>query len=316
MDERRYTNRTEIEGATPAPHATRWLVVAIVGLIAMVGLALGYGYEQKQASSGVTSDDAGMTATISQMQGQVDSLNAKLNEVTTTPPATLAIPAPDTAKAKQRTAAQNKRIKELQSQLADQQQQLKDTQDQVAQTRTDLEGSVNSTRDELNGSIARTHDELVALEQKGERNYVEFDLVKAKHFLPAAGVALSLRKADPKHKTYDLAMVVNDDQLSKKHVNLYEPIWIMDSDQQQVQVVVNKIDKDRVHGYVSAPKYRQSAGLTPPASADSAGASNTSNGTAAAQPATSQPAVDQSVPYTGSSESSTPASSPTTQLPQ
>src|SRR5208282_1822162 len=64
MDERRYTNRTEIEGATPAPHATRWLVVAIVGLIAMVGLALGYGYEQKQASSGVTSDDAGMTATI------------------------------------------------------------------------------------------------------------------------------------------------------------------------------------------------------------------------------------------------------------
>ena len=64
----------------------------------------------------------------------------------------------------------------------DQQEQLKDTQNQVAQARSDLEGSLGSTRDELNGSIAKTHDELVALEQKGERSYVEFDLVKAKHF--------------------------------------------------------------------------------------------------------------------------------------
>jgi hypothetical protein len=74
---------------------------------------------------------------------------------------------------------------------------------------------------------------------------------------------LSLRKADTKHKSFDLAMIVDDNQLSKKKVNLYEPIWIHRTDDPQpVQVVINKIDRDRVSGYVSAPKYRNSE-LTP-----------------------------------------------------
>jgi hypothetical protein len=47
--------------------------------------------------------------------------------------------------------------------------------------------------------------------------------------------------------------------LSKKKVVLYEPVWLHEDDQPQpVQVIVNKIDKDRIHGYVSAPKYRES----------------------------------------------------------
>jgi len=175
---------------------------------------------------------------------------------------------------------------------------LKDTQDQVAYQGADLEGKVDSTRDELNGSIARTHDELVALEQKGERNYFEFDLVKAKHFQRLGPVNISLRKADAKHKTYDLAMIVEDNQLSKKHVNLYEPIWIDGGDSQQVQVVVNKVDKDHVHGYVSAPKYSQSASLTP--------------ASARTDDTRTEPAVDQSTSPSSSSDNS----SHTPQLPQ
>jgi hypothetical protein len=73
---------------------------------------------------------------------------------------------------------------------------------------------------------------------------------------------VSLRKTDPKHKKYDLAMVVDDNQLSKKNVNLYEPVWIAGADHAQVQLVVNKVDKDHIHGYVSAPKYAESASMT------------------------------------------------------
>ena len=58
---------------------------------------------------------------------------------------------------------------------------------------------------------------------------------------------------------YDLSMVVDDNQLSKKRVNLFEPIWIhTENESQPVQVVVNKISKNAVHGYISAPKYRPS----------------------------------------------------------
>jgi hypothetical protein len=56
-----------------------------------------------------------------------------------------------------------------------------------------------------------------------------------------------------------VAMIVDDNELQKKKVNLYEPIWIhTETDSQPVQIIVNRIDKDSVHGYISAPKYKPS----------------------------------------------------------
>jgi hypothetical protein len=64
---------------------------------------------------------------------------------------------------------------------------------------------------------------------------------------------------DTKHKSYDVELIVDDNQLSKKKVNLYEPIWIhTENESQPVQIVVNRIDKNEVHGYVSAPRYKAS----------------------------------------------------------
>jgi len=158
-----------------------------------------------------------------------------------------------------RTAAENKRLKELQARIDEQQKQLKDTQDQVAKNRADLEGNVNSTRDELTGSIAKTHEELVALAKRGERSYFEFDLTKSKQFQRVGPLTLALRRTDTKHKNFNLDMIVDDNRLSKKNVNLYEPIWIhTENDAQPVQVVVNRVEKNLVHGYVSAPKYKPS----------------------------------------------------------
>jgi hypothetical protein len=202
------------------------------------------------------------------LQGQLNTVTAKMNDMETAQQAQQAAAAQAAAQKKGHPGAQtaarrgtsaDKRYKQLQSQLEDQQKQLKDTQDLVAKNRADLEGSLSSTKDELNGSIAKTHEELVALQKRGERNYFEFDLSKSKQFQRFGPLTLSLRHTDTKHMNYDLNMVVDDNQLSKKHVNLYEPIWIhTESEGQPVQVVVNKISKNFVHGYISAPKYRPS----------------------------------------------------------
>jgi len=99
----------------------------------------------------------------------------------------------------------------------------------------------------------------VALEKRGERNYVEFDLTKSRQFQRIGPLPVSLRKADTKHKKYDLALIVDDNELSKKQVNLYEPIWIhTDNGAQPAMVVVNRIEKNLVHGYISTPKYKAS----------------------------------------------------------
>jgi len=242
-----------------------WLVIAVVGSLLTTAIALGYGIHQQSAVSQLSSRNQEMTSAMSDMHSQMDALGAKLSDVSNQAATAVAAlqqqqqeAAKNGGKGSAR-AASSRQLKQLQTALTDQQKQLKDTQDQVAKNRTDLEGALSSTKDELNGSIAKTHEELVSLQKRGERNYFEFDIAKSKSFQREGPVSISLRKTDTKHKSYDIAMVVDDDQLTKKKINLYEPVWIHRADDPQpVQIVVNKIGKDSIHGYVSAPKYRNS----------------------------------------------------------
>ncbi len=120
-------------------------------------------------------------------------------------------------------------------------------------------GDLVSAKTELTGSIAKTHDELVVLEKKGERSYFEFDLQKSKQFAHEGPLGVSLRKANVKHQYADLELMVEDRDLTQKHVNLNQPVMFYQADSEQpLQVVVNDITRDHIHGYVSAPKYRKS----------------------------------------------------------
>jgi hypothetical protein len=245
------------------------------------------------------------------MQTQLNTVTSKLNDMTAAQAQAQAQaqaraqtqPQADTAKqpdqrtassaprtGARRPATSDKRYKQLQSQLAEQQKELKDTQEQVAKNRADLEGNISSTREELNGSIAKTHEELVVLEKRGERSYTEFDLMKAKQFQRIGPITLSLRKADTKHKNYDIEMIVDDNQMGKKKVNLYEPIWIhTENESQPVQIVVNRIEKNLIHGYVSAPKYKPSELAATGAGSLTPVASHVQPSSSQAQPSTNQP---------------------------
>jgi hypothetical protein len=62
-----------------------------------------------------------------------------------------------------------------------------------------------------------------------------------------------------KHRFYDLVMTVEDQQVERKHVSLYEPLMLRLADRPQpVELVVNRIDKNAVKGYISEPKYKNS----------------------------------------------------------
>lgn len=279
------THHEEVLHEPFSSRASLW-GAAVLTLVLAFGLwGIAYGYRQGAVIKQLESNQAELNTTIGEMQSQLNTLASKLADVSATQ--TAAAEATEAANnpavkraAAQRAAADAARWRQMQSRLEQQQQQLKETQDDVVKTRSDLEGNLNSTRDDLNGSVARTHDELVALEKRGERNYYEFDLVKTKQFQRSGPVMLSLRKADEKHQHLDLAMIVNDNSLTKKNVNLYEPVWIYDTESTPVQVVVNKIGRDHVHGYVSAPKYSAelAAGATPvSATPSSPGPNATSN---------------------------------------
>ncbi|HKN76990.1 MAG TPA: hypothetical protein VJW94_17565 [Candidatus Acidoferrum sp.] len=296
MDEYQESNDHNGNGWSAASSGpNRWLLIAVVALLGVAGVAFAYGLHQQSMVRQLTAQTATANAAMNQMQGQLNAVTAKLNDLTAAqtspqPPATspelpdaatpgsnadisaitpeaVSTSAPAAVKsapskphaAKRRAPVVDKKYVQLQAQLAEQEKKLQETQDEVAKNRSDLEGTINSTRDDLNGSIAKTHEELVVLEKRGERSYFEFDLSKEKHFQRVGPLTLSLRKTDTKHKSYDVAMIVDDNELQKKKVNLYEPIWIhTENDSQPVQIIVNRIDKDTVHGYISAPKYKPS----------------------------------------------------------
>jgi uncharacterized coiled-coil protein SlyX len=233
-------------------------------LVCAAGLCLVYVRRERRHADQLGRENAELQASLSQTRSQVAALNTRLNALSgpastpATPPAPKASLKSDRRHAATRAkSAENPRWKQVESQLADQQKQISAAQQDLAKTRDELDSRLSSTRDELNGTIARNHDELVALEKKGDREYYEFDLTKSKEFKHIGPVSLSLRKADTKRQFCDLRVLVDDVELTQKHVNLYEPVTLYPADYTQpLELVFNQIGGNRARGYVSAPKYK------------------------------------------------------------
>jgi hypothetical protein len=238
---------------------TSKIAVAVLALAALGGGA--YSLHEHNAAKSATAQNAQMVESLKNTNAQVAALTAKLNEMAAPKPEPTLPAIPDTTAKppathpsaaarphKARKPVEDPRWKKFQAQLDSQGKAIDDTRQYVDGAKT-----------ELNGSIARTHDELVVLQRKGERNYTEFDVEKSKQFAHQGPVGVKLKKANVKDQYADLELLVDDVKLSKKHVNLYEPATFLAADgDQPIQLVINKITKDHIHGYVSAPKYKAS----------------------------------------------------------
>ena len=125
-------------------------------------------------------------------------------------------------------------------------------------TKTDLAANrreIGDVRDSLGRQIARNADELAVLKRRGERDYYEFDISKAKTMERVAGIRLQLNRTDTKARKYDVTLQVDDKSLQKKGQLLNEPIQLLvGKDRVRYELVVNSIDKDRIRGYISTPK--------------------------------------------------------------
>jgi hypothetical protein len=240
-------------------------------------------HERRQTQD-LSATNATLRASLTQMQNQLHVVSDRLNQLATlqpaaagpqpTPPLTAPVeqvkPAvrvrPKTrsiADARPNAPKEDPRWNDMQSRLSEQQQQLNSNRQEIDKTREELEGRLNSTHNELSGSIAKNHEELLALQKLGERNYYEFEIDKSKHSRKVGPLSVSLRKVNQKHKYSDLALMVDDQQLEKKHLNLYEPMMLRTSDRPQpIELVVNEIHGNFIKGYVSESKYKAELALT------------------------------------------------------
>jgi len=261
-------------------------IAAYAGL-GVLGLSLGgYALHEHRVTQSLAAQNEQVAASLNATRSQIDSLTAAVNALAARPELPPP-PAPEptivyrTVRPRHRT--EDPGLKKLQSQLDAQGKAIEDTRSDLAITQSDL----TSTRTELTGSIARTHEELVLLQKKGERNYYEFDIYKSKQFQKEGPLGIRLKKANTNHQYADLELLIEDRDLSQKHVNLYQPVMFYTPDSQQpVELVINSISKDRIHGYVSKPKYRQAelASMGNGNTQATAGASQTSTNADAQSP--------------------------------
>jgi chromosome segregation ATPase len=131
----------------------------------------------------------------------------------------------------------------------------------VAKTQSDLADTNNqltSMKGDLNGhstQIARNGEELEILKHKGDRNYIEFTLVKGQK-KPVGTVSLELKKADAKRSKYTITVFSDDKQYEKKDKSLNEPLQFYSGKTPMLfEIVVNNVTaKNTVTGYLSSPK--------------------------------------------------------------
>jgi chromosome segregation ATPase len=129
-------------------------------------------------------------------------------------------------------------------------------------TKKDLDATKASLKSAMgdlgvqSGLIARNHDDVEALRKRNERNYFEFNIVKAKTSTKVGDIGIKLTKTDPKKGRYTLEIVADDKTVEKKDKTANEALQFYVARARGIpyEVVVNQVDKDRIVGYLATPK--------------------------------------------------------------
>ena len=135
---------------------------------------------------------------------------------------------------------------------------VKTVDTKVVGVKTDLDATredLKMARSEMGTLIARNHDEIDQLRRLGERDYVEFTIVGKNKPQKVGNVTVELKGVNEKRNQFSAALTIEDKQFEKKNRALNEPIFFYTSGTHiPEEVVINKVGKNTISGYVSIPK--------------------------------------------------------------
>jgi chromosome segregation ATPase len=263
----------------------RWVGIAVVALAGISILGLGVGWN---ASTHAKSAEEALAIQNKDLQQNVEALNQRLvqseqtnsevqnelNAVADHVKLTQGQLASARQQTKQLSTDYSKKLDSVQTQLA-----TKANADDVTALGGDVNGvktgldatntNLQMARGELGTLIAKNHDEIDELRRLGERDYYEFTLTGKGNKSKAGSLMIELRGTNPKRNQFTVNLYVDDKRLEKKNRAVDEPIYFYTpGTRSPMELVVNQVGKDKLVGYVSAPK-------TQPAGTKSASATGT-----------------------------------------
>jgi uncharacterized protein (DUF2141 family) len=135
---------------------------------------------------------------------------------------------------------------------------VKNVDTKVVGVRTDLDTTredLKMARSEMGTLIARNHDEIDQLRRLGERDYVEFTISGKNKPQKVGNLTVELKGVNEKRSQFSVAMTAEDRKIEKKNRNMNEPIFFyLSGTKIPEELVINKLSKDTVSGYISIPK--------------------------------------------------------------
>src|SRR5712664_27046 len=265
-----------IETHTESPAWTLPAVV-VLGLIAIAGLAFGWsasskldGTQQavatqlKSTQQAVQQDMASLKDRLAQDEKANTDLQADLKVVTDK----LKITQGQLKKARQEAVKLNDATTEkvaaldtsVHSELATKatSDDVKTVDTKVVGVKTDLDATredLKMARSEMGTLIARNHDEIDQLRRLGERDYVEFTIAGRSKPQKVGNVTIELKGVNEKRNQVNAAVTIEDKQFEKKNRAMNEPIFFyLSGTHIPEEIVVNKVGKNTISGYLSIPK--------------------------------------------------------------
>jgi hypothetical protein len=269
----------------------RWMGIAVVALAAVSLLALGVGWsatnrvrDAQQASANDNKILRQNFDVMSQRLAQAESANAQMQGDLGVVTDRLQLTQGELDKSR-KTAGQiksdySKKLTAMQDKVQADEAQLatKASSDDVKAVSTDVNGvrtdldatkqNLLDAKGELGTQIARTHEDIEALRRLGQRDYFEFTLAGKDAKQRVGNISVQLHGVNVKRHQYTVELYVDDMRLEKKNRSVNEPIFFYAGNRASMELVVNKVDKDKIIGYLSVPKV-QAAQSGAPASGGS-----------------------------------------------
>jgi hypothetical protein len=164
---------------------------------------------------------------------------------------------------KDETTSANSKVTDVSSDVTNVKGDVTTVKQDVASTRNDLDKTSSDLKRAMgdmgvmSGLIATNQKDLTSLRELGERNYFEFDLKKGSATQKVGDVTIAMKKSDPKHNRYTVEVLADDKRVEKRDRTINEPVQLYVSESKQpYEIVVNKIEKDEIVGYLATPKVK------------------------------------------------------------
>jgi hypothetical protein len=264
---------SEFQESTTQAAAPRWvgLAIAALGATSLLGIGIGWSAlnQGKTTEQNVQASVKQQNEALMQRLAKTDDENQQLQSDLKVVTNKLNVTQEELDHARKQTKASvvayNKKLSDVNTQLGTKAniEDVNKLSGDVSGVKNDLDetkGKLDRATGDMgvmSGLIARNHDDLEDLKRRGDRNYFEFTIQRAKTPQHVGPVAIALNKTDSKKSKYTITVLADDKSIEKKDRTAGEPVQFYVKGTGRMspyEIVVFDVNKNTITGYLSTPK--------------------------------------------------------------